>query len=337
MAESNDVAHMARAIARAEHSRLLAPPNPWVGAVLIDRYGVSFEGRTQRPGGMHAERVVLERAGHSAEGATLYTTLEPCCSQGRTGPCTEAIIEAGVERVVVGVSDPDAAVSGLGIAQLETAGVEVVRGVCSEQVEQQLRPYLHHRRTGLPWVVLKLASTLDGQTAAADGTSQWITGSKARRDAHHIRAQSDAILVGAGTVRDDDPKLTVRQVLASDGLPPRTPLRVVLGRAAPGAAIWPCQEMSGPLQDVLAQLGSQGIVQLMVEGGASVAGAFHQAGLVNQYVMYLAPSFMGGSDGRPVLDGAGASSIGLMSRGRFERITQLGDDLRVDLIRRSEI
>lgn len=322
---------MQRAIARATHSRLLAPPNPWVGAVVLDSRGVTYEGGTQRPGGMHAERVALKHAGSNAVGATLYTTLEPCSFTGRTGPCTAAIVEAGIVRVVIGVLDPDEHVAGSGVALLEQAGIEVVVGVCADQVERQLRPYLHHRRTGRPWVVLKLAATLDGQTAAADGTSQWITGPPARRDAHRIRAESDAILVGAGTVRDDNPSLRVRDVIASDGAAVREPKRIVLGKATSEDKIQPCLEMTGPLDEVLAELAEQGVVQLMVEGGAAVAGAFHAGHHVDQYILYLAPSLMGGDGGRPVFAGAGAGNIGDLLRGRFDRVTRIGNDLRIDL------
>ena len=237
---SRDDAFMARAIAAAERSRLLAPPNPWVGSVVVTADGSTFEGSTRRPGSNHAEREALLAAGGQAAGSTLYATLEPCSFTGRTGPCVDAIIEAGVRRVVVGVLDPDERVSGTGVAALIDAGIEVAVGPGADAVEAQLGPYLTHRRTGRPFVLLKLAATIDGRTAAADGTSQWITGEAARLDAHRLRAESDAVLVGAGTVRGDDPRLTVRGIEADDGAPPREPLRVVLGRAEPGAAIHPC-------------------------------------------------------------------------------------------------
>ena len=323
---------MARAVARAEHARLIAPPNPWVGAVLVAGDGTSFEGSTQRPGGNHAERQVLDRAGPRAAGATLYVTLEPCSHHGRTSPCADAIIEAGVARVVIAVGDPDPNVAGRGIARLRDAGIEVIVGPGSEAVERQLLPYLAHRRTGRPYVILKLAATLDGRTAAADGTSQWITGAAARADAHLLRASSDAILVGAGTVRHDDPRLTVRGVLAPDGLPVREPLRVVLGAAPAGAAIHPCLELTGDPAEVLDLLGTRDVVQLMIEGGATVAGRFHAEGLVDRYVVYLAPAFMGGSGGRPLLGGETAASIDDLVRGRIEQVRRVGEDLRIDFV-----
>jgi diaminohydroxyphosphoribosylaminopyrimidine deaminase/5-amino-6-(5-phosphoribosylamino)uracil reductase len=180
--------------------------------------------------------------------------------------------------------------------------------------------------------VLKLAATLDGRTAAADGSSRWITGDEARQDAHRLRAESDAILVGAGTVRADDPRLTVRGIVAADGAEPRQPLRVVLGRAGAGAAIQPCVELQGDLPAVLDDLGRRDIVQLMVEGGADVAGQFHRAGLVDRYVLYLAPALMGGDDGAPLLSGPGASTIGGLTRMKLDRLVKLGEDLRLDLV-----
>ncbi len=324
---------MARAVARAEHSRLLAPPNPWVGAVLVCPDGTSFEGSTRRPGGHHAEREVLSRAGERARGATLYVTLEPCSFQGRTGPCADAVIEAGVARVVVAVVDPDHRVSGRGIEAMERAGIEVEVGPGAEAVEAQLAPFLTHRRTGRPYVVLKLAATLDGRVAAPDGTSQWITGPEARADAHRIRAESDAIVVGAGTVRADDPRLTVRGVEAPDGQPVREPLRVVLGQAPADAAIRPCVELTGEPSEVLDALGQRGdVVQVMIEGGASVAAAFHRAGVVDRYVLYLAPALFGGSDGRPLFDGPGAASMDQLWRGRLVASRPVGGDLRIDLL-----
>ena len=181
-------------------------------------------------------------------------------------------------------------------------------------------------------MVLKLASTLDGRTAAADGSSQWITGETARADAHQLRAESDAILVGAGTVRADDPRLTTRGVVAPDGQPPREPLRIVLGAAPVDAAVHPCLEYSGELGPLLDQLGAQNVLQLMVEGGATVAAAFHRSGFVDRYVIYLAPALMGGDDGTPLLAGPGAATIGDVFRGQIESVRVVGEDLRLDVV-----
>ncbi len=322
---------MRRAVDRATHSRLLAPPNPWVGAVLVTADGVSFEGSTRRPGGNHAERQVIERAGPQAEGATLYVTLEPCHHHGRTPPCTSAVLDAGISRVVYAVDDADPRVAGRGAAALRDAGVVVVAGCEQELVEEQLAPYLHHRRTGRPFVVLKLAATLDGRTAAPDGSSKWITGPEARADVQQLRAESDAIAVGAGTARTDDPRLTVRDVVGPDGHPIREPKRVVFGRAPRGAAVHPCLELEGPPEAALDELGRRDVLQVLIEGGADVAGRFHRAGLVDRYVFYYAPALMGGGDGRAMFAGPGAPNMDDLRRGTIRSVTRLGADIRVEV------
>ena len=313
---------MSRALALAAEARDRASPNPWVGAVIMPG---GFEGATEPPGRRHAEVVALDAAGEAARGGTLYVTLEPCAHQGRTPPCVDAIVASGLQRVVVALEDPDERVRGRGIAALRSAGLEVDVGLGAEPAAAQLAPYLKHRRTGRPWVVLKLAGTLDGRAAAPDGSSRWITGEEARADAHRLRAESDAVLVGAGTVRADDPALTVRHAGGRD------PLRVVLGRAPEGARIRPALEMGGDLLDVLDELGRRGVVQLLVEGGPTVAGAFHRAGVVDRYVLYLAPALTGGDDGLPLMRGPGAPTIGDLWRGRIVGVDRLGADLRVEV------
>lgn len=323
-----DEAAMRRAVELAASVRTQTSPNPWVGCVIVSGSS-TFEGAHPGPGQAHAEAAALAVAGEAARGATLYCTLEPCAHIGRTGPCADAIIAAGVSRVVVGVLDPDPHVSGRGLERLRHAGIEVSVGIEADAVADQLAPYLKHRRTGRPWVVLKLATTLDGRVAAPDGTSRWITGPEARADAHLLRSESDAVLVGAGTVRADDPELTVRR---SDGeRPERQPLRVVLGRAPAGARIHPALELTGDLGDVLEDLGRRQILQVLVEGGPTVAHDFHVSGLVDRYVIYLAPALLGGSDGRPVLEGRGAPTIDGLWRGRLRSIERLGEDLRIEL------
>jgi diaminohydroxyphosphoribosylaminopyrimidine deaminase / 5-amino-6-(5-phosphoribosylamino)uracil reductase len=323
-----DDVHMARAVSAARRARAVASPNPWVGAVVVTADGLAFEGVTSAPGGPHAEVVAIgaaTAAGAELAGATLYVTLEPCPHHGRTPPCAEAIIGAGIGRVVVGIVDPDANVAGRGIARLRGAGIEVEVGPLADEVTEQLRPYITHRTTGRPYVLLKLAATIDGRTAAPDGSSQWITGPEARIDAHRLRAESDAIVVGAGTVRVDDPSLTVRLV---DG---RDPLRVVLGQAPPDARIHPALELAGPLPDILDELGRRGIVQALVEGGPTVAGRFHRGGLVDRYVVYLAPALFGGEDAVGLFTGPGAASIDDVWRGRIVNVERLGADLKVEI------
>jgi len=355
-ARGGDVDAMRRAIALAASVRPRTAPNPWVGCVVRarDRW---FEGATEPPGGAHAEIVALRAAGAAARGATLVTTLEPCCHHGRTPPCVDAIVAAGVRRVVVGMLDPDPNVSGGGVAALRAAGIEVDVGLAGTEVAAQLAPYVKHRTTGRPWVVLKLAASLDGRIAAPDGTSQWLTGPAARADAHRLRAESEAVLVGAGTVRADDPRLTVRlggggeaggsapdpvgtadadtagngADQADTGGWRRQPLRVVLGRAPAGARVHPALELTGDLGDVLDELGRRGVLQVLVEGGARVAYAFHRARLVDRYVLYLAPVLFGGDDGVPLFAGPGAPSMGQLWRGRLVGVTRLGEDLRIDL------
>ena len=316
---------MQRAIGLAAGARTRTSPNPWVGCVIESGNGATYEGATEPPGGPHAEIVALRHAGARARGATLASTLEPCSHHGRTPPCVDAIIEAGVRRVVVGIEDPDPNVNGRGIALLREAGIDVSSGVCADEVRAQLAPYVKHRLTGRPYVVLKLAGTLDGRTAAPDGTSRWITGEPARRDAHRLRAESDAVIVGAGTVRADDPALTVRDVEGRD------PLRVVLGHAPEDARVRPALELQGDLDGVLDELGRQGVVQAMVEGGATVAAAFHRAGLVDRYVLYLAPALFGGDDARGLFSGPGAQTIDDVWRGRLVSFDRLGDDVRLEM------
>jgi diaminohydroxyphosphoribosylaminopyrimidine deaminase/5-amino-6-(5-phosphoribosylamino)uracil reductase len=320
---SIDLAHMGHAIDAAASVRRRTSPNPWVGCVVVTADGDSFAGATGAPGEPHAEIHALAAAGERAHGATLYTTLEPCAHHGRTPPCTEAIITAGVARVVVGIVDPDPNVAGRGIDRLRRAGITVDVGVAGVDVEAQLLPYLTHRRTGRPFVVLKLAASIDGGTAAPDGSSRWITSQAARNVVHELRADSDAICVGAGTVRADDPELTVRHVDGAD------PLRVVLGTVPAAAKVQPCLAWSGDLGELLDHLGGRGVVQLLVEGGATVAASFHREGLVDRYVIHLAPCLFGGDDARPLFAGAGGATIDDVWRGRIVSTRLVGDDLEV--------
>ena len=244
--------------------------------------------------------------------------------------------------------------SGRGLAALMNRGIEVRGGLCVDEVSASLRPYLHQRRSGRPWVVLKLAATLDGRIGAPDGTSQWITSPDARADAHALRARCDAVLVGAGTVRADNPRLTVRELPEDD---PRYPLlalrdglrepaelpvvqeaadrldprRIVLGKVGRRAKVKPCTQENGTLPELLERLAADGVLELLVEGGASVAGDFHRAGLVDEYVVYLAPALMGGDDGLPLLAGVGVASIDELWRGRIAAARPVGTDLRITM------
>lgn len=322
----NDTNYMMQAIKVAAAARLRTSPNPWVGCVIITTDGQTFTGATEAPGGRHAEIVALDAASLAnaqLQGATVYTTLEPCNHQGRTGPCTEALINAQVARVVSAITDPDSQVGGQGFQALRNAGINVEIGLCADLVNEQLRPYLHHRTTGRPFVILKMATTLDGRTAAADGTSQWITGETARVASHQLRAESDAIVVGARTVRTDNPSLTTRLV---DG---PSPQRIVLGSVALDAKVHPCLEWDQSLPDLLDTLGQEGVLQVMVEGGATVAASFHRENLVNRYVVYIAPAIMGGADGTPLFSGHGAASIDRLWRGSITSTRMVGDDIEI--------
>jgi diaminohydroxyphosphoribosylaminopyrimidine deaminase / 5-amino-6-(5-phosphoribosylamino)uracil reductase len=326
--QHSDAALMSAAVAAAEGIQRQVSPNPGVGAAIRTSDGQVFVGCTQPPGGAHAEVMAIRaavQAGASFVGATLATTLEPCNHHGRTGPCTEAILAAKINRVIVGILDPDPQVAGTGIRRLTEAGVSIGVGVGDNEINEQLRYYLHHRRTGRPYVTLKLAMSLDGKAAAPDGSSQWITSEQARTDGHRLRADHDAILVGAGTVRADDPSLTVRHVDGPD------PLRVVLGRADSLAKVHPCREMSGALVDVLEQLGADGVLSVLVEGGPTVAAEFHRMGLVNTYVAYLAPVLFGGDDAQSVFRGLGAPSMAELWRGRLHHVETLGPDVKMVL------
>lgn len=336
--EDTDTTWMLRAVDAGARVHGRTSPNPWVGAVVVPAPADGlpsawFPGATAPAGGPHAEVTALDAAGGRARGGTLYVTLEPCAHHGRTPPCVDAILAAGVHRVVVGMRDPDPQVDGRGIDALRAAGVAVEVGVAGDVVAEQLAPYVAHRRTGRPWVVLKLAATLDGRIAAPDGSSRWITGEAARADAHRLRAVSDGVVVGAGTVRTDDPTLTVRLPEGDPQFrgPDEQPVRVVLGRAPAGASVLPALECSGPLETVLDDLGAQGMVQVLVEGGAAVAHDFHAAGLVDRYVLYLAPALFGGDDARPLFAGPGAATIDEVWRGRVCSVTSLGGDVRVEL------
>jgi len=355
-----DEAWMARAVALAEGGRGTTSPNPMVGAVLVRDGRVVGEGFHLAPGRAHAEAAALEAAGGLAGGATCYVTLEPCAHRGRTPPCADALVAAGVARVVVAVVDPDPRVAGRGLERLRAAGVEVASGVGAEAAAEQNAAYLTHRRLGRPRVTLKAAASLDGKVAAPDGTSQWITGPAARADAHRLRAEADAVCVGAGTALADDPRLTVRL----DGYAGRQPLRVLVdaaGRvgaaghlfdgqaptvvatttAAPAAAVdaWKaagadilvCKQGSAgvDLDDLARELGERGILELLVEGGPRLQASLWTAGLADRLVWYLAPLAIGGDGAPGLLSGDGAATLAFARRLRLASVDRLGDDLRL--------
>lgn len=323
---------MRRALALAAQGPAYGP-NPRVGCVLLDPGGRPVaEGFHRGAGTPHAEAAALAAArsrGIDPRGTTAVVTLEPCAHQGRTGPCADALIDAGVAAVHVGVADPNPVATG-GAARLRAAGIEVTTGALADDGEELLRPWLHAVRTGRPYVTLKLATSLDGRVAAADGTSRWITGQRARAHAHTIRAQVDAIAVGSGTALADDPSLTARTVDGS--LFEHQPLRVVLGRrTVPDAAR--LRGPGGPLlhlpdQDldvVLRQLAEREVRHLLVEGGPTLATALLAADAVDELHAYVAPVLLGA--GATAVGDLGITTIGDAARFATHDTTRLGDDV----------
>jgi diaminohydroxyphosphoribosylaminopyrimidine deaminase/5-amino-6-(5-phosphoribosylamino)uracil reductase len=327
---------MRRAITLSETARGSTSPNPPVGAVIVDARGeVVGEGATQPPGGPHAEVMALRQAGEHARGATAFVTLEPCAHHGRTPPCAVALIAAGVAAVHYAVADPNPVAAG-GAHTLRAAGIDVQQGLLAGDVELgPLRAWLHFARTGRPHVTWKYASTLDGRVAAADGTSRWISSPESRAEVHALRGGIDAIMVGTGTVLADDPALTAR---AADGtLARHQPLRVVVGtgeipagaRVLDGSAETVRVRSHDP-DAVLALLAERGVVDLLLEGGPRLAGAFVGAGRVDRILAYLAPALLG--SGPVALGDAGVSTITGVHRWSVERVTMSGGDVRVSAV-----
>ena len=328
-----DEAWMARAVALAEGGRGTASPNPMVGAVLVRDGRVVGEGFHRAAGTAHAEAVALAAAGAAAAGATCYVTLEPCAHHGRTPPCADALLAAGVARVVAAVTDPDPRARGAGLERLRAAGVRVDIGAGAAAAAEQNAAYLTHRRLGRPRVTLKAAASLDGKVAAPDGTSQWITGPAARSDAHRLRAEADAVAVGAGTALADDPRLTVRL----PGFAGRQPLRVLVdaaGRVGAGGHLFdgaaetlvattPAAPATAvdDLEELARALGERGVLELMVEGGPRLQASLWGAGLADRLVWYLAPLAIGGEAAPGLLGGAGAATLADARRLRLPRST----------------
>ena len=344
-----------RAVALSARALGRTSPNPPVGAVVLAPDGtVAGEGWTQPPGGAHAEVRALAEAGELARGGTAVVTLEPCRHTGRTGPCTSALLEAGIARVVVACADPTPQAGG-GAALLRAAGVDVETGVLADEVATgPLEAWLTSRRTGRPFVTWKYAATLDGRSAAADGTSRWITGAASRADVHRLRAEADAVVAGVGTVLADDPLLDARGV--DDA---RQPLRVVVdtsgrtpltARALQGRT--PALVVTAPLPDdpghplrrevgrgpdghvdphaLLALLQDEhDVVSVLLEGGPVLAGAFVAAGLVDRVVAYVAPALLG--SGPAALGPAGVGTIAAAHRLQVDDVTRTGEDVRLVL------
>ncbi|HET7737452.1 MAG TPA: bifunctional diaminohydroxyphosphoribosylaminopyrimidine deaminase/5-amino-6-(5-phosphoribosylamino)uracil reductase RibD [Tepidiformaceae bacterium] len=350
---------MGRALEAAHAVRGYTSPNPWVGAVAVRDDLIVALGATSPPGGPHAEATALAAATGPVD--TLYVTLEPCApfAGKRTPPCSDAIIDSGVRRVVVALEDPDPHMRGRGIERMREAGIDVVVGDGMEEAVTLLRPYLKHRQAGLPYVIAKWAATLDGRTASASGDSKWITGEPARERVHLERAWVDAILVGSATVLADDPALTARP---GGELSPHQPVRIILdgrGRTPPtarlfggpghviiatsreadtawktavvaaGAQVIECERDGAGvnLEQLLPALGARGIMSLWVEGGSTVLGSFFDGGHVDEVWAFVAPLILG--SGIPAVGGLGAASISDATRLEDHMIEQVGDDILV--------
>jgi len=362
-----DLRFMARAIELAELGRGTVHPNPMVGCVIAIDGVVLGEGHHVRPGEPHAERGALAHAGAAARGATAYVTLEPCNHTGRTPPCTDALIAAGVARVVIALRDPDVRVSGSGIARLQAAGIVVVEGVLAGEAAAQSIAYLTHRRRGRPWVRYKTAMTLDGKIATRTGRSRWITGELARARVQGYRHQADAVAIGVNTLLQDDPALTTR-IEGSRG-PGRTPRKVVfdgvartptsarifepgpdgeparvtlvVGPDAPAARTEALVARGAQLLRVpawqgrpdvtvaLRQLAAEGVVELLLEGGGMLAWAFAEARAIDRVAFFVAPKLVGGRGASP-LAGLGVASLDEALVLNEPSVEHLGDDLLIE-------
>jgi diaminohydroxyphosphoribosylaminopyrimidine deaminase / 5-amino-6-(5-phosphoribosylamino)uracil reductase len=330
-----DLAWMSRAIELAARGIGSTHPNPVVGCVITDRSGRPVgEGFHAVTGGPHAEVEALLMAGDRARGGTAYVTLEPCNHTGRTGPCSDALIAAGISRVLYAVPDPNVQASG-GAEKLASKNIQVEAGVLRDEAEAVNHVWLHSIRTGRPFVTWKFATTLDGRSSAPDRSSKWITGPLARADVHRKRAECDAIAVGTQTVLDDDPELTVRD--QEDRPVGRQPLRVVVGdREIPQTARVRndrAETLLLPTHDpaeVLRQLDDRQIRHLWLEGGPTLAAAFLRAGLVDQIVAYVAPALLG--SGHSAIGDLGAESIADLRRFNLADVSRLGNDVRLILI-----
>lgn len=356
---------MALALRLAAKGRGRTSPNPMVGAVVVAGNRIVGQGYHRRPGGPHAEIIALQAAGSRATGATLYVTLEPCChTKKRTPPCVPRIIAAGLHRVVVAMADPNPKVSGRGIRALRQAGLDLSVGCLRHEAERLNEAYRHWIRTGLPFVTLKAAMTMDGKIATAGGESQWITGEPARRYTHQLRSRMDAILIGVGTVRRDDPQLTVRLGRGpASGQRSRQPLRVILdsrlrvplkakvlgaGTAIATTAqaparkvrqvkakgtqvlVLPARNGQVSLRACLAELGKQGITSVLIEGGSEINASAVRVGLVNRVVLFIAPTLLGGQDAKGVIGGLSPKRLAQALPLNDIRIQLLGNDFLVE-------
>lgn len=358
---NDDIRFMQRAMELAQRGEGAVGPNPLVGAVIVRNGRIIGAGWHEQWGGPHAERNALARSSEPPTGATLYVTLEPCCHHGKTPPCTDAVIAAGIKRVVIGLLDPNPLVAGKGVERLRKAGIEVESGLLEEALRHQNRVFLKYITTKRPWVVLKSAMTLDGKIATHTGDSRWVTGEEARHRVHEMRREYMAILVGRGTVEADDPMLNCR--LKGE---PRQPVRIVADSSASislesqlirtarelrtviahtkraeaskiealkraGAECWCCEEVDGHLsmEDLMQQIGAAGLDSVLVEGGGTIADSLLRAGLIDEVAFFIAPKLIGGAEAKTPIQGLGFARMG--EAVNLEEVTteRYGDDLLI--------
>jgi diaminohydroxyphosphoribosylaminopyrimidine deaminase / 5-amino-6-(5-phosphoribosylamino)uracil reductase len=356
MADAADFEFMAQALRLAERGLYTTTPNPRVGCVIVSDGAVVGSGWHRAAGGPHAEVEALAAAGSRARGATAYVTLEPCNHHGRTPPCSEALLAAGVARVVAAMRDPNPAVAGKGLEKLSAAGIAVEAGVLESEARELNVGFVSRTTRGRPWLRVKIAAGLDGKTALENGTSQWITSAEARRDAHHWRARSCAIMTGIGTLNDDDPRLTVRDVET-----PRQPLRIVVdsrlrvpanARIFDGGAVLvvsaveqrdkiaQIRERGGDvvvlpdgqgkvdLAQLAAELGRRGLNEVMTEAGINLHSALLRAGVIDELLLYLAPALLG-DRARGMFDLGDLTEMGQTLKLSLREVRQVGPDLRL--------
>jgi diaminohydroxyphosphoribosylaminopyrimidine deaminase / 5-amino-6-(5-phosphoribosylamino)uracil reductase len=359
----HDTQHLLRAIELAGRARGHTSPNPMVGAVVVKNGRVIGEGTHAAPGDAHAERAALEDCAEDPVGATMYVSLEPCCHQGRTPPCTQAILEASIARVVIASDDPSKKASGRGPGILRDEGVDVVwvDGEVAAAARLLNQPFRKHARTGRPLVIFKSAMTLDGKVATATGDSQWISGELSRARAHRWRAESDAVAVGIGTALMDDPRLTARiegvarqprrVVFDSEARLPlssqlvrgvaEVPVTVVCSRAASRTSVQALesagvdvivatgQNERARVEDALDELGTREVQSLLLEGGPHLAGAFLEAGEIDEARMFIAPLMTGGREAKTAVEGMGIELIASAPRALHVEVDRLDDDVLV--------
>lgn len=359
----SDLHFMQQALRLAQRAVGQTRPNPLVGCVIVQDGRVVGKGYHHRAGEPHAEVLALRQAGQAAAGATVYVTLEPCSHHGRTPPCADALIQAGVGRVVAALSDPNPRVAGSGLQRLQAAGIAVTVGVCTEEAQRLNQPFITWITQGRPLVTLKMAASLDGKTATHTGESQWITGAMARHHVHRLRAQHDLVLVGIGTVLADNPRLNCRlrggrdpiRLVVDSTL--KTPLQAAILTSSPSAELWIATTDQAPearrmawqaqkgvillscrttaagrvdLVDLLAQLGKREILSVLTEAGATLNGALLDAGLVDRLALFLAPQLIGGLAAPNMLAGTGVARLADTHHLTQLRVTTVGPDLLLE-------